>query len=276
MNNGDDERIPLHVSNKTAFVWSVDGNGIAEVIRDFTEFIGFKRRLHAAGHAPHLRRTYRHTPPCIPTKCFPRSSINVAPRGSGFAIEQRLASLVFAIFRRSDYLLSGIACIVDDIESHTNPTPEQLLQWNAHRQKVLSTLPAKAPPSIPPTLNDEALRKRLERQKKKEEQMKAKEESGDANVPAQSASSTQTKNTKEQSYSFTIPAESEFAWYKTKKYLTIEEARIAGIWSYPSTPEEAARCHIFEDLWKQGYYIGNGLRFGGHWLVYPGEPLRYS
>jgi tRNA-splicing endonuclease subunit Sen34 len=83
-------------------------------------------------------------------------------------------------------------------------------------------------------------------------------------------------STKEQSYSFTIPAESDFSWYTAKKYHTIDEARHASIWSYPTTPEEAARCHVFEDLWKQGYYMGNGLRFGGHWLVYPGEYLRVS
>jgi tRNA-splicing endonuclease subunit Sen34 len=101
-----------------------------------------------------------------------------------------------------------------------------------------------------------------------------KDESADAAMSAHPTPATPTKGTKEQSYSFTIPAESDFTWYKPEKYHTIDEARNAGIWSYPTTLEEAARCHVFEDLWKQGYYMGNGLRFGGHWLVYPGEFLR--
>jgi hypothetical protein len=73
------------------------------------------------------------------------------------------------------------------------------------------------------------------------------------------------------SYAFRIPATSEaFSWYEEKTYLTLQEARDAGVWTYPSNQEERAKCAVFADLWQKGYYMGNGLRFGGDWLVYPG------
>jgi len=78
------------------------------------------------------------------------------------------------------------------------------------------------------------------------------------------------------SYVFRVPATSEeFSWYKEKTYNTLQEARDAGLWTYPSNQEERAKCAVFADLWHKGYYMGNGLRFGGDWLVYPGDPLRY-
>lgn len=32
-----------------------------------------------------------------------------------------------------------------------------------------------------------------------------------------------------------------------------------------------ARVHVYKDLWKKGYFMGSGLKFGADFLVYPGE-----
>lgn len=58
-------------------------------------------------------------------------------------------------------------------------------------------------------------------------------------------------------------------------YTTLKEATDAGIWSYPTTVEERARCAVFEDLHEKGFFLSTGLRFGGDFVVYPGDPLRY-
>ncbi|GAA6009020.1 hypothetical protein JCM10207_004067 [Rhodosporidiobolus poonsookiae] len=75
------------------------------------------------------------------------------------------------------------------------------------------------------------------------------------------------------------PRSSSFAWYDPSAsavtYPTLEAAKEAGVWSYPLSPVQEARCRVFEDLWRRGYYMGGGLRFGGDFLVYPGDPLRY-
>ncbi|GAA6037090.1 hypothetical protein JCM8097_008725 [Rhodosporidiobolus ruineniae] len=75
------------------------------------------------------------------------------------------------------------------------------------------------------------------------------------------------------------PSSSAFAWYDPSSsavtYPTLEAAKEAGVWSYPINTLQEARCRVFEDLWRRGFYMGGGLRFGGDFLVYPGDPLRY-
>ncbi|CAH1967487.1 unnamed protein product [Acanthoscelides obtectus] len=35
------------------------------------------------------------------------------------------------------------------------------------------------------------------------------------------------------------------------------------------------KCAVFSDLWNRGYYITEGVRFGGDFLVYFGDPICY-
>lgn len=75
-------------------------------------------------------------------------------------------------------------------------------------------------------------------------------------------------------YNVVIPTTSTpLEWYRPTEssYSTIDEAREAGLWSYPSTAEERARCAVFRHLWEKGYYMGCGIKFGGEFLVYPGS-----
>ncbi|VDI75911.1 tRNA-splicing endonuclease subunit Sen34 [Mytilus galloprovincialis] len=46
-------------------------------------------------------------------------------------------------------------------------------------------------------------------------------------------------------------------------------------WSYPSNDKEATRYKVFTDLWKKGHYLTSGSKFGGDFLVYPGDPARF-
>ncbi|KAI5987320.1 tRNA intron endonuclease [Pisolithus marmoratus] len=67
----------------------------------------------------------------------------------------------------------------------------------------------------------------------------------------------------------------EWYWQSLYSFTTLASAREAGIWDYPSTPEECARCAVFRDLREKGYYLGIGIKFGGNYLVYPGDALHY-
>lgn len=84
-------------------------------------------------------------------------------------------------------------------------------------------------------------------------------------------------------YAVVVPASSsDLEWYSpahssastslnaTSTYTTIDAARSAGVWIYPSTLSERARCGVFKGLWEQGYFMGVGIKFGGEYLVYPG------
>lgn len=62
---------------------------------------------------------------------------------------------------------------------------------------------------------------------------------------------------------------------RVNAYTSLQEAYQAGVWTYPETLEQRARCAVFEDLHERGYFMSTGLRFGGDFVVYPGDPLRY-
>ncbi|XP_043241549.1 tRNA-splicing endonuclease subunit Sen34-like isoform X1 [Amphibalanus amphitrite] len=45
----------------------------------------------------------------------------------------------------------------------------------------------------------------------------------------------------------------------------------------PPTADPAARTRraVYADLWRRGYWLTDGLKFGGHFLAYEGDPLVY-
>ncbi|XP_064480307.1 tRNA-splicing endonuclease subunit Sen34-like [Ornithodoros turicata] len=45
--------------------------------------------------------------------------------------------------------------------------------------------------------------------------------------------------------------------------------------NYPSTQRETIRCKVFQDLWEKGHYLSCAAKFGGDFLLYCGNPLRY-
>ena len=46
-------------------------------------------------------------------------------------------------------------------------------------------------------------------------------------------------------------------------------------WTYPQTSHEKLHYQVFVDLWEKGYYLTSGVNFGGDFLAYPGDPIRY-
>lgn len=145
-------------------------------------------------------------------------------------------------------------------------------------------------PSSAQAMSEDALRKRQEREARKLAQALAVPADPLANdsgvpvapLPSFTAPSNATQNkyslpshiSSAASHTVVIPAESsQLDWYdpSVASYPTIESAREAGTWDYPSNLEERARCGVFRSLWEQGYYLGGGIKFGGDYLVYPGE-----
>jgi tRNA-splicing endonuclease subunit Sen34 len=85
------------------------------------------------------------------------------------------------------------------------------------------------------------------------------------------------RGTSTQSYTITIPASSTALPWCTQSragtYATIESAKAADIWNYPSNLHERAMCGVYKSLWDQGFFMGSGIKFGGDYLVYPGLSL---
>lgn len=73
---------------------------------------------------------------------------------------------------------------------------------------------------------------------------------------------------------YTIPStSSSLPWYTPKTYTTLSS--VQPIFPYPSTQLEVASVGLFEHFLSQSMWCMSGLRFGGAFAVYPGDPLRY-
>ncbi|KAL1935810.1 hypothetical protein VTP01DRAFT_4950 [Rhizomucor pusillus] len=70
------------------------------------------------------------------------------------------------------------------------------------------------------------------------------------------------------------PEEAELLTSKGLARISSSEGN-ASTWSFPDTAAEWIKYKVFEYLWHQGLFVTPGLKFGGHYLAYPGDPLRY-
>jgi len=50
------------------------------------------------------------------------------------------------------------------------------------------------------------------------------------------------------------------------------QSRKPAQWCYPQTEKSRLKCKVFRKLWEMGYFITTGRKFGGDFLVYPGDP----
>ncbi|KAF8557329.1 hypothetical protein OG21DRAFT_1435579 [Imleria badia] len=262
-----DRPIPLRVSNKKGYVWDVDDIAI---LRSHHHICGV-----LAGTLPHLSQ--QNVFLGVPLLLMPEEVVLLVDKGG-----------------------PGFAILVDDQNAHHDPSAVELDKWDSERLRGIEEQLAlaeehEAREALNPdrAMSENAILKRKERE--------AKKARGKANAlePDQSLSTplstesvpdppgppdsshgsgvTVTRNSVTP-YTVHVPGTSSaFEWYalSNHSFNTLAAARDAGIWDYPKTPFERARCAVFRDLWEQGYFMGGGIKFGGEYLVYPGDPLRY-
>ena len=197
--------------------------------------------------------------------------------------------------------LTELAVLIDDPRAHPEPYIEQIQKWNVEQQEdiknqiaLAEAKSAKENGSVNSrSMSEEAVQKRRAREEKRLAQA-AKAASAAAIsesptpllVPGSDSVSHDTPDesgiqsaTASMPHTIVIPAaSSELEWYDpdANAYATIEAAKVVGVWDYPSTLQERARCGVFRDLWEQGYFMGGGIKFGGDYLVYPGLSLCLS
>nr|CAD7202290.1 unnamed protein product [Timema douglasi] len=61
---------------------------------------------------------------------------------------------------------------------------------------------------------------------------------------------------------------SVYPWLRQEDACTVR-------WNFPVTPGEKLRYNTFKTLWEQGHFITPGQKFGGDFLVYPGDPVKF-
>ncbi|OCH92658.1 tRNA-intron endonuclease catalytic domain-like protein [Obba rivulosa] len=252
-------KIPLRVSNKKAYVWDVD------------DIAALRAECHVCGvlmgTLPHLSQ--QNVFLGVPLVLMPEE--------------------VVLLVRK------GFAVLIDDPQAHKAPLSQAASRWNTERKEAIKLQIAAAEvkesseKAAKHALSEDALRKRREREERRAAAARQKAlMEGDfaaadtpfqdlSPVPPDARPSTPTL-TAAAAYTLSIPVSSAvLEWYNEDgcTYSTLEDAREAGIWDYPVDAHERAKCGVFQDLWQKGFYMGGGIRFGGDFLVYPGDPLRY-
>ncbi|KAG8683413.1 tRNA-splicing endonuclease subunit [Ceratobasidium sp. 395] len=230
--------IPLHVSNRIAYVWSVDD-------------IATLRTVHR------ICGTLTGTLPSI-------SQQNVFLGVPLTLLPEEVVTLVD----------TGAAYIVDDSQSHGQPTQEQLEAWVEARKasiaEELKERDAVARATVKVDTSDKAQKKREARKAAKQQQPQPDDVNIHEPAPAPNDSSDPS-SVQQQPHTVHVPSlSSDLPWFDAKAYYTIADARDAGVWTYPADVKERAECAVFRDLWEKGNYLGPGIKFGGNYLVYPG------
>ncbi|EPQ58091.1 tRNA-intron endonuclease catalytic domain-like protein [Gloeophyllum trabeum ATCC 11539] len=254
--NDSNARIRLRVSNQKAYVWDVDD---IATLRSKHHICGV-----LTGTLPHLSQQ----------NVFLGVPLLLLPEEVVLLIEKELAVLV------------------DDPSAHHAPSPSEIAKWNAERQRSVqeqaALAGAKEAKEAGRGMTEAAIQKRKEREEKR---ARAKAQAESSLLPQDTPieltptlppprPSTPSTSTPSPSFTYTLPipaSSSGYAWYDPghDTYTTIAAAQSAGVWAYPATLYERARCAVFRDLWERGYFLGVGIKFGGDFLVYPGDPLRY-
>ena len=47
------------------------------------------------------------------------------------------------------------------------------------------------------------------------------------------------------------------------------------VWRHPTSGKERLKYATFKHFWSLGYFLTNGVKFGGDFLAYPGDPTRF-
>lgn len=151
-----------------------------------------------------------------------------------------------------------------------------------HQAVVINNKAAKGGAGSARALSEEALKKRQEREQRRAKMSPDIDPTSPDSTSDQDPSLatdltvTAQQTASRSAHSFVIPTSAtSLKWYQPIGeqciYTSIESATAAGIWSFPSTSLERARCSVFRDLHEKGYFIGGGIKFGGQYLVYPGR-----
>ena len=169
--------------------------------------------------------------------------------------------------------------MIDDPAAHSSPELAALEMWNSERKELvqnqIAALEAKdaRDQSKDMSMSEKAQQKREEREARRAAAVAKKTNAEIGPTVAEGPTQTSRPPQTVPVYTITVPGtSSSFSWYTPTPhaYPTIQAARDAGIWSYPSDLTERAKCAVFRDLWDKGYHMGGGLKFGGDFLVYPG------
>ncbi|POW01605.1 hypothetical protein PSTT_12385 [Puccinia striiformis] len=192
----------------------------------------------------------------------------------------------------------GIAVLVDDLRSHRHATLEESVEYQTKRdqeieeeQRLAVIRDAERRAAAQEVYRSQikaAEEKRQARQQQQQQQKSQQLEGRSDNpveiqqgmIPTDNADNAKpiSNNTSQVAYFIPIHLQSQPPTHSpegSNVFRELEPARKAGLWTYPNDQYQKARCAVFSALWRQGMFLGIGLKFGCDFLVYPGDSLRF-
>ncbi|KAF8188373.1 hypothetical protein BJ912DRAFT_1059500 [Pholiota molesta] len=243
--SSDTRPIPLRVANKTAYVWDVDD---IATIRSKYRICGV-----LTGTLPHL------------------SQQNVF-LGVPLVLLPEEAALLVDI---------GAAVLVDDPTAHKQPTIPQLERWSAGQQESIKTQLSYNETKVAKeslsgrAMSEDAVRKRKEREERKRAQAAAKAAAEATEEGSSSVFVPSEPETKPPPPTEPVSSPTDLLKNSSVPYTIVIPASSSSLEWYDASGCSTRAMWCLKDLWKQGYFMGGGIKFGGEYLVYPGDPLRY-
>ncbi|BGO97701.1 hypothetical protein RTG_01459 [Rhodotorula toruloides ATCC 204091] len=285
-----EDPIRLLVSNQRAYLW------------DLNDIQRLRVQHHVVGqlHGTLPQVTQQNVFLGLPLVLLPEEVVLLVRNNLAVLVDDRAAHHPPTAAQSASYHASRAAAIKSQQEASYAAEQERKREMEAlHRDKIEKKRREKE--ELRRKREEEAQAKRREEGGEAEERLEIfvpdlKEGAANTGPPAAATSSTsphppvsapspsavdsQKPDTSNVPYTIIIePRSSSFPWYDPTSpsvtYASLDAAKDAGLWNYPETVLQESRCRVFEDLWRKGYYMGGGLRFGGDFLVYPGDQLRY-
>lgn len=182
----------------------------------------------------------------------------------------------------------GIAVLIDDLNSHRPATLEESAEYKIKREQeieeerrltvIRDSERRNAAKEVYRTQIEAADQKRRARQQQAhqiDQEFDHTAEIQQGMLPPDSTDdSKSTNDTSKVAYFVPIHLQSQPPTHSPEGpnlFHHLDSAREAGIWTYPNGKYQKARCAVFSALWRQGMFLGIGLKFGCDFLVYPGQ-----
>lgn len=229
--------IKLRISNGNVFVWNAND---AAVLREDWRIVGT-----LVGCLPRCPRQNNHLG--LPLQLLPEETTLLIQK--------------------------GVALLLKDDEILTEPTLEQVAEFEEKKKEIYH--------SQIELFREERKREisqniHLIKEGKREKRRKIIEEKKSAGVEVDPSEIDEEVEVDVDRIPIPpIPEKSSLVQLFTENPFNKEDVNTSNNWTFPHTEEERLRYDVFRDLWEQGYYLTSGSKFGGDFLVYPGDPSRF-
>jgi tRNA-splicing endonuclease subunit Sen34 len=252
--------IPLYVSNTKAYIWDPQH---AATLRVTHHICGL-----ATGTLPGVGQ--QNVFLGLPLVLMPEEVVLLVEDGKS-SLPQLKRRLINRI---------GICHLVYTPTAFRPPTTHEIAQHTAARLESVEEMQEAAVALVEEKKRAFAMKR--ESGKGKREKRREVKESGNAEAeeglfkPDPVTTTPSTKPPSTTPYFTTVPSHptpSTHPWFDPclcSTYTSLSSAREAGVWAYPRTALERARCATYREVWTKGMFMGQGVKFGGEFLVYPG------